>query len=274
MAKLDPSAAGRTLFAPIVFRLAMKLEQVSWSEFAGDPTEAVYALRAAQRLFRQDVVVAWFDTWLEAEAAGTSVKRDELGRVLGAPQPPASRPRVADVMAASPAQQAVEIVRRLNVEIGLSQIPVAMLTAGATLMARLGGRARDTVDYATELSVALTRDYCEAGAGALLLVEEEDSPDLADVGAFAALFNLARYYDTPVILVSRHPLSPQGLATASSISGGLYVTPTQAGAAVLPLPEASTPANARARLALSRWEVEAETAPETIQAWRHAVAPA
>jgi hypothetical protein len=271
MAKLDPSAAG-ILFAPIVFRLAMKLEQVGFGEFAGDPTEAVYVLRSAQRLFKQDVVVAWFDTWVEAEAAGAEIERDELGQVLGS-QPPVTLPPVPDVLAARPIAQAVEIVRRLDVEIGSSQVPLAMLTAGATLCARLGDDGPDMLDYARELSVGLARAYCEAGAGALLLVQEEPAPDLADLGEFASLFNVARYYGTPVILISRHPLSDQGVTVARSIAGGLYVTPTQAGATVLPLSDASVP-NARARLALSRWEVDAETAPETVQAWRHALAPA
>jgi hypothetical protein len=268
MAKLDPSVPGPVLFAPIVFRLAMKLEQVAWNKFADDPTEAVYVLRSAQRLFKQDAVVAWFDTWLEAEAAGAVVERDDLGRVNSS-QPPAMLPPVSDALSASPLVHAVEIVRRLNVEIGSSQAPLAMLTAATTLRARLGS----SVDYARELSVALARAYCEAGAGALLLVQEDDSPDLADLGEFASLFNVARYYDTPVILLNRHPLSPQGVAIAESITGGLYVTASQAGTAVFPLPDTRVP-NARTRLALSRWEVDAETAPETVQAWRHALAPA
>ena len=79
MAKLDPSSPGPALFAPIVFRLAMKLEQARWSEFAEDPTEAVYVLCAAQRLFRQDAVVAWFDTWLEAARRCRTRRSDRIG---------------------------------------------------------------------------------------------------------------------------------------------------------------------------------------------------
>jgi hypothetical protein len=278
MAKLDPSDPGPALFAPIVFRLAMKLEQVRFSEFAGDPTEAVYVLRAAQRLFRLDAVPAWFDTWLEAEAAGAVVERDDAGHVVGTARPPASLRPVSEALSAPPIAHAVEIVRRLSVEIG-AQVPLAMLSAGATLCARLGS----PVDYARELSVGLARVYCEADAGALLLVQEEPSPDLDDLAAFGALFNLAAYYATPVVLVSRHPLSPQGLAVAERMFGGLYVTPTQAGAAVLPLSHREDPLprlrgrdgeGANARLALTRWEVDPGTAPETVHAWRGALAAA
>ena len=100
MAKLERSA-GRTLFAPVTFRLALKLEQVVWTEFADSAAEAVFALRATQRLFKQDVIFAWFDTWLEAEAGGVAVERDALGRVVNEPQPPALLP-TADGSRASP----------------------------------------------------------------------------------------------------------------------------------------------------------------------------
>ena len=40
-------------------------------------TEAVYVLRSAQRLFKQDIHCVSFDTWLEAEAGGMAVERDD-----------------------------------------------------------------------------------------------------------------------------------------------------------------------------------------------------
>jgi uroporphyrinogen decarboxylase-like protein len=267
MPPLDLQYAGPPLFAPIVFRLAMRIEQVKWREFAEDPTEAMFVLRAARKLFGQDLGVAWFDTWLEAEAAGFAVERDDLGRVMGEPRRPARLASVAAVLEAVPVRHAIEIVRRF----GLEQQPVAgMLTGPATLRARLDGATADPLAYGAELAVALARAYCDAGAAALLVAEEKASPDLADFAAFAPVANLARYYGTPVILLSRHPLSPAGLAAADAATAGLFLTPAQAGAAVRPLPDGD--AGPRARLAMSRWEVDPETPPEALQAWRHAVA--
>jgi hypothetical protein len=60
------------------------------------------------------------------------------------------------------------------------------------------------------------------------------------------------------------------LAAADAATDSLFLTPTQAGSAVRPLPDGD--AGARARLAISRWEVDPETPPETLQAWRNAVA--
>jgi hypothetical protein len=269
MPPLDLEAAGPPLFAPIVFRLAMKLEQVTWSEFASDASEAVHVLRAARRLFGQELGVGWFDTWLEAEAAGAIVERDDLGRVTGRPQPPVALPPVADVLEAFPVRQAVEIVRRLSLE---SQQVAGVISGPATLRARLASTTSDP-NHIAELSVALARAFCEAGAAALLLTEEEENADLAGLAAFTPLFNLARYYGTPVILYSRHPLSQKGVDAAAATTGGLFVTPTQAGSKVRPLPDDGH-GSPRARLALSRWEVDPETAPQTLQAWRQALAPA
>jgi uroporphyrinogen-III decarboxylase len=267
MPPLDLQSAGPPLFAPVVFRLAMRVEQVPWSEFAADPTEAMYVLRAARKLFGQDLGVAWFDTWLEAEAAGVAVERDDLGRVVGEPQKPAFLAPVTAVLETAPVRHAIEIVRRFALE---QQAVAGMLTGPATLRARLVGVTPDPLAYAAELAVALARAYCDAGAAALLVAEEEASPNLAEFEAFAAVVNLARYYGTSVILLSRHPLSHTGLQAADAATNGLFLTPTQAGSAVRPLPDGVP--GARARLAISRWEVDPDTPPETLQAWRHAVA--
>jgi hypothetical protein len=284
MAKLARSA-GRTLFAPVIFRLALKLEQIAWTEFADSAAEAVFALRATQRLFKQDVIFTCFDTWLEAEAAGVAVERDALGRVVNEPRPPVSLPATDAVLAGASIAHAVEIVRRLRDE---PVVTVAMLSAGATLLRRFVGDAecgrilhdlgrsevkpadRALLDSLREISVGLARAYCEAGAGALLLVQEAESPDLADLADAAALFNLAEYYATPVLLLCRDPLTAHGCAVAERVTGGLFATPTQAGSAIAPLP-AADPAPSASWLALSRWETDPETPLDAVRAWQSAL---
>jgi hypothetical protein len=270
MTRLEPNS-GRFVFAPLIWRLALKMEQVPWSEVAGSAAEAVYVLRAAQRLFRQDIHCVSFDTWLEVEAAGSHVERDELGGVTDVPVPVAVPPSIETVLGAAPVARTVEILSRLAEEAG-SAVPVATLTGNATLLARFGGQraAAETLDYVRRIMLGLARVYCEAGAGALLLLEEE-ATDFSGLSEFAALFNLAQYYATPVFILCRHPTPPQGIAAVRS-AGAHLLTPDYASPDVSALPApADGGQQGGAWIAMSRWEVDPNTDPNTIQEWRTAL---
>lgn len=292
MAKLDRDAAqGRVLFAPLVFRLALRLEQVPWMEFSSSASEAMYVLRSAQRLFKLDAVCSWFDTWLEAEAVGMTIERDDWGACIARPDAVALPP-VETVMASAPIARVIEIIRRMCAEAGEAGVTLAALSAGATLIDHVAGtetRARilaateagaltgkdaELLGYLRQLSLALARVYLEAGAGALLLLQEVESPDLSEFDAFVSVFNLATYYGTPVVLLARHPLSTKGHATLERLGIELYATPSAASPGIVALPRAdeAEPVQRNSEwLALSRWEVDPATAPETVQSWRPAV---
>jgi Uroporphyrinogen decarboxylase (URO-D) len=292
MAKLDRDAAqGRVVFAPLIFRLALKLEQVPWTEFSSSASEAMYVLRSAQRVFKLDAVCTWFDTWLEAEAIGMTIARDDLGACIARPDAVALPP-VETVMASAPIARVIEIIRRMCAEAGEAGITLAALSAGATLIdhvagaetrtrilaandaGALAGKDAELLDYLRQLSLALARAYLEAGAGALLLLQEVDSPDLSEFDAFVSLLNLAAYYGTPVALLACHPLSAKGHATLDRVGIELYATPNAASPGIAPLPrtEEVEPVQKNSEwLALSRWEVDPATAPETVQSWRRAV---
>jgi hypothetical protein len=269
MAKLEPRS-DRTIFAPLIWRLAMKIEQVPWSELVGSSTEAVYVLRSAQRLFRQDIHCVWFDTWLEAEAAGMRVERDELGAPIGMPAPIADWPSVDNVLSAEPVARAVEILRRLALDPGSDAVPVATMTAGATLQKRLGGTAApaERLDYIRQILLGLTRLYCEAGAGALLLLDEEPSEDAAALADYGSLFNLAEYFATPVFVLSRAQAQPEGIAAARSF-GAKYLTPDQCSDGLIALPaNGGDVETGEGWIAMSRWEVDPDTDPNVVQNWR------
>jgi hypothetical protein len=292
MAKLDRDAAGnRCLFAPLVFRLALKLEQVPWSDFASSASEAMYVLRAAQRLFKLDAVCTSFDTWLEAEAAGLTVERDDLGYCCARPQPALPR-AIDDVLASQPLALAIEILRRTQMEAGEAGLALAALSTGATMVDHLFGEVAgsrilsaltagtlakedaDRLDYVRQLNLAIARAYLEAGAAALLLLQEVDSPDVVELDQFVSVFNLAAYYGTPLVLLGRHPISAVGQATLARLGITLYLTPQQAGPGIVPLANAAEPKPVRGDgdwLALSRWEIDPDVAPETIQSWRRVV---
>jgi hypothetical protein len=291
MAKLDRDDAPSPLFAPLIFRLALKLEQVPWTEFSASASEAVYVLRSAQRLFKLDAVCTWFDTWLEAEAVGMTIARDELGVCHVRPDPVALPP-VETALASASVVRVVEIIRRVQAEAGEAGIVFASLSAGATLIDHLAGEAAckrilpaieggtltgddaKLLDELRQLSLGLARAYLEAGAGALLLLQDVHSPDLVEFEQFVSVFNLAAYYGTPVVFLTRHPLSARGHARLDRFGIAIYATPNAASPGIVALPDADGPEPVRTAsdwLALSRWEVDPTIAPETVQSWRRSV---
>ena len=272
MSRLAAAMRERTVFAPFTLRLSMRLEQVHWEDIAGSVGEGIFLLRSAQRLFGLDGYCAWFDTWLEAEAAGVSIQRDEFGRATGNPVTPLALPTVDSLLASVAISRTLEIVRRLTQEQGTS-LTFAPITAPATFLAHLGNAAGATSEYAQSISVALATAYCEAGADALVLLQEEDSPDAADIASQGALFNLAGYYARPVIAVFRHSLSAVGTATLDRLTEGLWVSASQNGAGVSAVSETDpdTPRARTGKLVISRWDVAPETEPDVVLSWRSRV---
>ncbi len=267
MAKLT-QRSDRMLFAPLIWRLAMKIEQVPWCEVAGSASETAYMLRAAQRLFKHDIHCVSFDTWLEAEAIGMRVERDRFGVPVHRPGRVASWPSVSRVLQANPVVRTVETLRRLAHDSD-GIVPVAAMTAGATLQKRLHAPGTaDSLDYIRQILLGLTRLYCEAGAGALLLLDEEPADDRAVLADHAAVFNLAEYFATPVFLLSRAPVRPEAAAAAEA-AGVRYLAPGRVSDGVLALPAAGGDVSAGEEwIAMSAWEVDPDTDPNVVQAWR------
>jgi hypothetical protein len=273
MAKLGPRS-DRILFAPLIWRLALKIEQVPWCEVARSAAEAVYVLRSAQRLFKQDIHCVSFDTWLEAEAIGMQIERDQLGVPVGRPARIDDWPAVDSVLSADPIARTVEILRRLAQDPG-GIVPLATLTAGATLEKRIAATASAaSTDYVRQILLGLTRLYCEAGAGALLLLDEEPGgDDPAALVDYAALFNLAEYFSTPVFLLSREPMGPATAAAAQAAAIG-YLAPgrVQEGIVALPADGGDVVADA-GWMAMSTWEIDPGTDPKVVWAWRQKLLP-
>jgi hypothetical protein len=273
MGKLEPALARERLFAPGLFRIALRLEQTAWDEIAESPGETLFVLRSLQRLFGLNATYASFDTWLEAEAAGGAIVRDELGRVSAPPASVTAPPSVESMLAAPPLANAIEVVRRLALE-ATNTFTFATLSAGATLLDHLYGTpaaaaSPQVIDHARRLSSSLVQAYCEAGADAIVLLADVASPDGADLELFAPVMNLAAYYSVPVILISRHDLSAAGVAVAAKIGIASWITPAQQSAGVVRLPPDGGPRGTG--LALTAWEVDPETDPELIHTWRRAL---
>jgi hypothetical protein len=214
---------------PIAFRIALKLDQVSWDEACDDVGLTVFALRNAQKMFKGDGLVNWFDPWLEAEACGAKIARGPLGEVTSA-APPAALPDAPTFTAAPPIARVAEIARRLVGETREDSTVLGYATGPATLLAHLG--AKDP-QRAAEYTLALVKLYGEAGVGALLFAEEE-----TPVRPFDAVANLAGYYNLPMLLAARAGVTPE---QAKAL--GYRVEP---------------------RLRISGWEIAPDTAPDSL----------
>ncbi len=268
----SPGSPGRHFF-PLVFRLALKLEQLQWTEFAEDPALAAFSLRTAQRLFRSSAVINWFDDWLEAEGGGVTVTRDNLGNVQSA----AGEGGTVDadkVIGSAPVQYALDLCRRLAGELGDTCATVGYLTGPVTLGQRLNGRSSSLANgnatanpAAAVICTQHARALCEANCGALLMVEHEP---LAAFSAahYSAAINIASYYGKPIGLLSRHPLTVEFAAAAKAAGFSIAVpSDTQRDVTVIPASQLAEDFVAPAStvpLMMTDWEVAPDTAPESL----------
>ncbi len=281
---------GGDLFVPLIFRLALRLEQVTWDEALEDAPLAAHALGSAQKLFGADACVNWFDTGLEAEAAGINFTRDPLGEICARAAAPVDIPDPGAFVATPAISHVLAVTRQLCETTGQHACVLGCLTGPATLLLRFFraasakrlGAALDAgkpaaadkqrLDKLASLSVVLARAYCELGVGGLALLEEAvpQSPALAE--AFDALFNLASYYGVPIVVVSRAPMSSAVCDMYAKLGAGYIVAPGAQDARVEAIsPVALSEMNAAVpqhkgagRLVATTWEVPADTAPERL----------
>jgi hypothetical protein len=157
------------LAAPIVYRLAARLEQVPAEEMREDPATAAFVLRGAQSLFGLPFVVNHFEAGLELDDGALSAAVDVLGRL------------------AAELRDAAEVV--------------GVLTGPGTLTRLDGGPVGAGVYAAT------ARRYAEAGAAAVLIAERPDVP-AGDTSQLTELANICRYYSIPSILMAAADKAP------------------------------------------------------------------
>lgn len=191
-------------FLPIIYRLAARLEQLTWEELAEDATSATFAMRSAQQLFGLRAVVSHYRLGFEAEACGADLGRDALGNVTGTPAPAASIPSDDEFLSCPPLAQALEITSRLSAEFRDDVAVAGVLTGPRTLGAVFSTEADDVA----QLYAVLARAYLERGARLLLVAEEPVLAAGAGAGAsLTRLLNVAAYFGAPVIVLDE--LAPE-----------------------------------------------------------------
>jgi hypothetical protein len=279
----------RDLYLPFSFRIAFAAGKVPWAKAASDPAACAEALRVFQRKIQADAVVPWFDGWLEAEAAGARVDRDEFGRVIGTPATPQRVPRADGFLDAPRVRHALAVTRILCEETRAQSSVVGCVTGTRILAVRLlGVRPKPGVDVepaAAEIGRALARAYCEAGVGALALASDLPMTDPSEAQHYKPVADVGREYGVPVLLLSRHPMSQALEAGLHKAGIDLVAAPgardsicALSASMVRAAPEASNgwfrlqrDAKPAPRLFVSEWEVPVDASVETLIALRDKV---
>ena len=171
--------------------------------------------------------------------------------------------------AGGPSDGTLALTRRLADEMGEGTAVLGTLAAPSALDAR---RATAAVD-----------GLCGAGVAGLIMLEAAEDPDPASLGDFDAAFNLAAYYQVPVLYLARREVGPAVLDAARAAGARWAVGPGDADGAVASVPldlfdgdgTAATAWTAGlpggVRLFVSSWEVPAGTPVESVAALRRAL---
>ena len=189
----------------------------------------------------------------------------------------------ADAIAAAfdyaglPSDAVLALTRRLVEEMGEQTSVLGTIGAPSALS---GTRP---VDEAARLTAAAVDALCGAGIAALVMLEAAKDPDPTLFGEFDAAFNLAAYYQVPVLYLARHAQGA-GLLDAARTAGARWaVGPGDAdgAAASAPLDLLNRDAAAASawagglpagvRLYVSSWEIPGETPVEAVAALRGAL---
>jgi hypothetical protein len=282
--------AQRDLYVPFSFRIALAAAKLPWAKAVSNPQSCATTLRAFQRRVQADGVVPWFDTWLEAEASGARVIRDEWGRVVGTPAPPSRLPRAEGFLEAPQVRHALEIARILCKETRAQSTVIACLTGIRTLALRLLGvrpQANASMEpAAVEIARALANAYCEVGVGALVFAAELPFADAAEARHFTPVAEVAREHGVPMMLLSRHPMSGAIEVALNKVGVDCVGAPGARLGSVCALqmdklrgkPEASDgwfrlqrDAKPAPRLFVSEWEVPLDASVDTLIALRDKV---
>jgi hypothetical protein len=250
---------GPALVAPIVFRLAARLEQVDLEEMLEDAATAAFVLRSAQGLFGLPLVVNHHQLGLELEALGDWLPRDARGLPLGGD--PRQVPLSADLADAPVLRTAVDVAARLASELRGTAPVLGVLTGPATLAFLRGG----DLGGAGELYAVLARRYAEAGVAGVLLADLPGVPVVTGRNAaLAELANICRFYNVASVLLAPAGDEPTGpvdlvLRSEDAVPPDVLAQP--------PDDAATGRWSGHQGLLLTAGEVPANADPETVTEW-------
>lgn len=205
------------LFAPLLYGVASQIEALPPAEVTADPTRLGKCLTELRRATGTAPFVVAAPTSMEAEALGAMVDRDVWPpRVTGA----ASENVIErsefglDAWSASEALAAsLETCKRLSTTQADEPVLLAALTGPASLLSELLGDASTpsaaAFEFAGRALSALSREFAQSGASAILLCERVPPADVAAwTSALNTIANIARFHRIPALLAFDAGLSP------------------------------------------------------------------
>lgn len=227
---------------PFVHSLAARLAQISTRAMAHDPTLMANSLAQAQALFGYDAITVGFDETVAAEACGCKVEwAEDRPQVCSHLWKEANVPEAHAVAQRGRVPVVVEVVRRLRSILGETAALIGVVQGPWTLACHLygpdfsrdwAGDAPDPADclvLASRVGVTIARLFGEARVDALLVMESSRLPGTAVArsgdrpqqlnalrGTYRPLWNVARFYNAPGILVLREH-QPAGLAELTAL---------------------------------------------------------
>jgi hypothetical protein len=272
--------APRSLFVPIAFDLAQRMEGIDGVEAAEDPGLVAHALKQARSLLGADGIVCWFDTWLEVEAAGLTADRASATSTSRLAEPIA-----ADVFLEAPAvRSALGVASNLAGSVGADVALIVAITGPSTLFLRMFGddaddAARRVVEKdrspagllarsVVEASLGLTRKYLELSVSAVLIVEEGNVESPVHLRAFEEIYRLAGYFNTPMVLLAKGAVTSEAAAEARKANLWLCNEPASEKIQMIPLAAfraggwSEQHPKPGKRVLLSQWDIDGTVANE------------
>lgn len=239
---MQAANAGRTVFVPIVYRLAARIDQTPLLDMVSDPTSYANILESAWKLLRQDAIITGFDPSLEAEIFGCQVEwRDdyEMPAVSGWTDCELSG---ATLENSGRLPVLLEAAKRLIQTRGREVAIAGVMTGPCSLARNIAANAAPVREYPFEEIVALVgaqltkyaRDLGEVKVDAIIIredllskqyYEEFLAHEKAYSDVYATLLNLTRFYNLAgLIMVKGGKLEDMAALVQKLDPNGLILT--------------------------------------------------
>ncbi|OGO14752.1 MAG: hypothetical protein A2Z02_06955 [Chloroflexi bacterium RBG_16_48_7] len=219
---LDIRNAGRPAFIPFVYSLAAKVIQTPLKDAVYDPTSFANSLETAWKLFNYDGITNVFDSTVEAEACGCTLKwGGDYDPPLIIKAPDLNEKLPEDLSGNERISVLLEATRRLSISAGKDVAIVGVITGllslAENLVEGLEGRlekqgqdpkAQEILSLLGNLLTKYIKQLCETRIDAVFVREETTGASfLKEVKlvkeVYTTIFNIIRYYRSyPVLILS------------------------------------------------------------------------
>jgi uroporphyrinogen-III decarboxylase len=217
-ALLKGELPARPLLMPTIFSLGSRLEGLPLRDFQRNPTKIANALRQIHKALKVDGLACYFDPFLEVEALGGTLDWLPNGSATLADCPYAGLddlgklPSPEQVIQKGRIRVAADVLHRMRMMLHDDPALMAGVTGPLTLARQLLGEASgeiplELLQYASEVSAAICRNFLESGADVIFLTESSLPQMSRESWEFWAslldpIINVIRFYESlPVLLL-------------------------------------------------------------------------